>query len=74
MKITLSILGDTPLMDIRYKYNSWNILWFITNEGYGSTDPGDPYLSHSLKNIITSLFTLLLILTFLADISMLVMQ
>ena len=24
-------------MDIRYKYHSWNILWFINNEGYGST-------------------------------------
>ena len=74
MKITLSIPGETTFMDIRYKYNSWNILRFITNEGYGSTDPGDPYLSYSLTNIIMFLFTLLLILTFLADISMPVMQ
>ena len=74
MKGNLGVPGDTQLMDIRYKYNSCNILWFITNEGYGSTDPGDTYLSHSLTNFIMFLFTMLLILTFFVDISMPVMQ
>ena len=36
---------DRPLLAIGYKYNSRKVLGFISTEGAGSTEPGDPYLS-----------------------------
>ena len=35
-----------PLLAIGYKYNFSKFLGFIATEGAGSTEPGDPYLSH----------------------------
>ena len=46
MKSTTRVPDDRSLMVIGYKYNSWNVLGFISTEGYGSTEPGDPYLSY----------------------------
>ena len=37
---------EIPLLAIGYKYNSRKFLGFISTEGAGSTEPGDPYLSH----------------------------
>ena len=34
-----------PIMVIGYKYTFKKILGFISTEGDGSTEPGDPYLS-----------------------------
>ena len=45
MKITLRVPGGIPLMAIRYKYISHNILGFISMEGSRSTKPGFPCLS-----------------------------
>ena len=50
MKITLRIPGVIPLMAIGYKYNSRMVLRSIANEGDGSTEPGDTYLSHILDS------------------------
>ena len=44
MNSTPRIPGGRPLMAIGYKYNSRNVLGFIDTEGYGSTEPCDPYL------------------------------
>ena len=33
-------------MDTGYKYKSQKVLESISTEGYGSTNPGDTYLSH----------------------------
>ena len=38
--------GYTPLIYIEYTYNSWNFLGFISYDMSGSSDPGDPCLSH----------------------------
>ena len=37
--------GGLPLITIGYKYNSRKVIGFISTEGGGSTEPGDPYLS-----------------------------
>ena len=51
-------------MAIGYKWNSRKVRGFIANEGGGSTEPGDPYLSH-FPDIYSNVFlTLLFILTF----------
>ena len=46
MKSITRVPCDRPLMNIGYKYNSRKVLLFIATEGAGSTEPGDPYLSH----------------------------
>ena len=45
LKSTPRFPGESPLLDIGYKYNSNKVLGFIATEGAGSTEPGDPYLS-----------------------------
>ena len=45
MKINPRFPGDMIIMEIRFKYNSQKVLGFISTEGSGITDPGDPYLS-----------------------------
>ena len=45
MKINLIVTGDRPPMVNVSKYNYSNTLVFISNEGSGSTEPGDNYLS-----------------------------
>ena len=45
MKITTRAHGDIPLMTIGYKCKYWKLLGFIGNQGNGSTDRGDIYLS-----------------------------
>ena len=45
MKITQIFPGGRPLLAIGYKYNSRKVLGFIATEGYGSTEPGNTYLS-----------------------------
>ena len=45
LKINPRVTGDRPLMSIVYKYNYGKVLGFISTEGSGSTEPGDPYLS-----------------------------
>ena len=44
MKSTPIFPSEGPLLAIGYKYNSRNVLGFISAEGAGSTEPGDPYL------------------------------
>ena len=62
MKITPRVLGDIPLMDIGYNYNSRKVLGFISTEGYGSTEPGDPSLSCLPDMFSNVYFSLLLVL------------
>ena len=38
--------GDRPLILIVYTYIYRKVLQFIASEGSGSTEPGDPFLSH----------------------------
>ena len=45
MKITPIFTGVITLLSIGYKYNYRKVLGFISAEGDGSTEPGDPYLS-----------------------------
>ena len=45
MKSTPKITSDRALMAIRYKCRSQKVLGFISDEGVGSTEPGNPYLS-----------------------------
>ena len=45
MKSTQRVPGGKPILAIGYKYNYRKILGFIATEGYGSTEPGDTYLS-----------------------------
>ena len=45
MDSTPRFLGERPLLDIGYKYNSRKVQVFIATEGAGSTESGDPYLS-----------------------------
>ena len=52
MKSTPIVPGDIPPMAIGYKYSSQKVLGFITTEGAGSNDPGDPYLSRSPKPLL----------------------
>ena len=37
--------GEIPILDIGYKYNSWNIISFVAIEGAGITTLGILYLS-----------------------------
>ena len=46
MKSTPRFPGEIPLLAIGYKYNYRKVIGFIATEGSGSTEPGDPYLSH----------------------------
>ena len=45
MKSNPRVPGGRPLLDIGYKYISRKVLGFISTDGAGSTEPGDPYLS-----------------------------
>ena len=45
MKSNARVPGGRPLLRIGYKYNYRKVLLFIANEGAGSTEPGDSYLS-----------------------------
>ena len=45
MKILPRVPGDRQLMDTGCKYRSKKIPGFIATEGFGSTEPGVPYLS-----------------------------
>ena len=45
LKSTPRFLDERLLLAIGYKYHSRKVLGFIATEGYGSTKPGDPYLS-----------------------------
>ena len=45
IKITPRVPSVRPLLEIEYKYNYRRFLEYISTEGYGSTEPGDPYLS-----------------------------
>ena len=44
MKSTSRVTYYRPIMAIVYMYNSRKVLGFIATYGYGSTEPGDPYL------------------------------
>ena len=48
MKSTPRVSGGKPLIEIGYTYNCRKVLGLIANEGAGSTEPGDPYLSRFL--------------------------
>ena len=63
LRITPRFPGESPLLAICYKYNSRKVLGFIATEGAGSTEPGDPYLSLSLRFILMFLFAPLFVLT-----------
>ena len=54
---------DRPLLAIGYKYNSRKVLGFISTEGAGSTEPGDPYLSCFPDIFLVFLFIMLFSLT-----------
>ena len=45
LRVTPRVPNNRKLMVIGYMYNSRKVLGFISNEGDGSTEPGDPYLS-----------------------------
>ena len=55
--------GEIPLLTIGYKYNSRKVLGFISTEGAGSPEPGDPYFFSSLTFILMFLFASLLVFT-----------
>ena len=63
LKSTPIFPGERPLLAIGYKYNSRKVLGFISTEGAGSTEPGDPYLSLYLRFILIFLFAPLFVLT-----------
>ena len=44
-KITPRFTGGIPPLAIGYKYNSIKVVGFISTEGVGITEPGDPFLS-----------------------------
>ena len=50
MNNTPRVPGDRTLMDIRYNYRYQKVLGFIDTEGYGSNEPGVPYLSRYPDN------------------------
>ena len=57
MKSNPIVPGDRPLMNIRYKYNSWKFLEFTDDEGGRITEPGDTCLSRFPGNYsIVSIF------------------
>ena len=45
LKSTLRFPGERPLPAIGCNYNYTKFLGFISTDGSGSTEPGDPYLS-----------------------------
>ena len=45
-KINPIFSGYIPFVDTRYKYKSQKVLESIADEGSGSNNPGDTYLSH----------------------------
>ena len=45
------VSSDKPLVFIRYKYNSWNILYLNPTERGGITKPGNHYLSKYPGNL-----------------------
>ena len=55
MNSTPRVTGSKPLMTILQQYNSSKVLVFITTEGSGNTEPGDPYLS-SFPDIYSNVF------------------
>ena len=55
--------GGITLLAVGYKYNSREVLGFITTEGAGSTEPGDPYLSRLPDIFLVFLFVMLFSLT-----------
>ena len=60
MKSTPRFTGETTLLSIGYKYNYTKILGFIANEGAGSTEQVDPYLSR-LPDIYSNIFVRLVV-------------
>ena len=50
MKITPIVLGDIPLMAIRYKWRFQKGLGFVAKEGGGINQPGVPYLHSYPEN------------------------
>ena len=55
--------GGIPLLAVGYKYNYRVVLGFITTEGAGSTEPGDPHLSRIPDIFLVFLFVMLFSLT-----------
>ena len=54
MNSTTRVPGGTTLMSTGYKNNYRELLGFISTEGYGSTEPGDSFLSrfpHIYSNV-----------------------
>ena len=46
IKSTRLVPRNIPLMVVEIKYNSWEVLRLISNEGFGGIDPVDPFLFH----------------------------
>ena len=63
LKSTTRVLSYRPLMDIGYTYNYRKVQRFISTEGAGSTEPGDPYLPHYPGFFLMFLFALLFVIT-----------
>ena len=63
LKSTPRFPGESTLLPIGYKYKYRKVLGFISTEGAGSTEPGDPYLSRFPDIILMFLFAPLLVLT-----------
>ena len=62
MNITTRVPGDRPIMDIVYSYKFWKGNGFISTEGIGSTNPGDPYFLISVTINIICLFDMIFVL------------
>ena len=45
MSITRKVTGNRPLMTIGYKKKYRNVLGLVATRGYGTSYPGDTYLS-----------------------------
>ena len=45
LMINPMVPGGRPIIAIGYKYNAWNVLYFITKDNTGSTHAGPTYLS-----------------------------
>ena len=63
MRINPRVPGGIPILYIVYKYKYREVLGFITTEGAGSTEPGDPYLSRLPDIFLVFLFIMLFSLT-----------
>ena len=50
MRITPIVPSDRTHIYIWFKYNFQKVKGFIYTEGFGSTEPGDPYLSSFPQN------------------------